>query len=104
MAVGTVNWRRRHFPFDTEQTVNIIGEIGPLFAMFIVNGLLGIAAGTLALIITTLLSLVVTLWVLGRPPLMPFIAGAVSIAFGTLTLITGDPMWVQIKVTSYSTP
>jgi intracellular septation protein len=34
---------------------------------------------------------------------MPFIAGAVSIAFGALTLITDDPMWVQIKVTIFNT-
>ena len=33
---------------------------------------------------------------------MPFIAGAVSITFGTLTLITGDAMWVQIKVTLFN--
>ena len=33
---------------------------------------------------------------------MPFIAGAVSVTFGTLTLITGDAMWVQIKVTVFN--
>ena len=49
-----------------------------------------------------MLSLLVTLWVLGRPPIMPFIGGAVSISFGALTLITGDPMWVQIKVTLFN--
>jgi intracellular septation protein len=103
VAVETVNWRRRHFPFNAEQTVNIVGEIGPLFAMFLVNGIYGIAAGTWALIGCTILSLLVSLWVLGRPPIMPFIAGAVSIVFGTLTLITGDAMWVQIKVTLFNT-
>lgn len=102
VAVETVNWRRRHFPFNAEQTVNILGEIGPLFTMFLVNGVYGIAAGTWALIICTVISLVVTLWVLGRPPVMPFIAGAVSVVFGTLTLITGDAMWVQIKVTLFN--
>ena len=71
--------------------------------MFLVNGVYGIAAGTWALILSTILSLVVTLWVLGRPPIMPFIAGAVSITFGTLTLITGNAMWVQIKVTLFNT-
>src|SRR5262245_62599872 len=71
--------------------------------MFLVNGLYGIAAGTWALILSTILSLVVCLWVLGRPPIMPFIAGAVSITFGTLTLITGNAMWVQIKVTLFNT-
>ena len=101
MTVETLS-SRRHFPFNTEQTVNIVGEIGPLFAMFIVNGIHGIAAGTWALIICTMLSLIVTLWLLGRPPIMPFIAGAVSVTFGTLTLITGDPMWVQIKVTLFN--
>ena len=103
MAIETMNWRRRHFPFNAEQTVNILGEIGPLVAMFLVNGIYGIAAGTWALIITTVVSLVMSLWVLGRPPIMPFIAGAVSVVFGTLTLITGDAMWVQIKVTLFNT-
>jgi intracellular septation protein len=52
---------------------------------------------------TTVISLVASLWMLGRPPIMPFIAGAVSITFGTLTLLTGDAMWVQIKVTIFNT-
>jgi intracellular septation protein len=102
VAIKTVSRRRRHFPFNVEQTVNIVGEIGPLFAMFIVSGVLGIAAGTWALIGSTVLSLVVTLWVLGRPPVMPFIAGVASITFGAMTLITGDAKWVQIKVTLFN--
>lgn len=93
-------WR---FPFNAEQTVSVLGEIGPLVAMFLVNGLYGIAAGCWALIVATVVSLVVSLWVLGRPPIMPFIAGGVSIVFGVLTLITDDPMWVQIKVTIFNT-
>lgn len=102
MAVETITWRRRHFPFNVAQTVNIVGEIGPLFTMFLVNGVYGILAGTWALIFSTLLSLAVTLWVLGRPPIMPFIAGAVSISFGTLAIVTGNAMWVQIKVTLFN--
>jgi intracellular septation protein len=104
VAIEAMNWRRRHFPFNAEQTVNIVGEIGPLAAMFLVNGITGsIAAGTWSLIIATVASLAVSLWVLGRPPVMPFIAGGVSVVFGTLTLITHDPMWVQIKVTLFNT-
>lgn len=102
MAVEAVGWRKRHYPFNAEQTVNILGEIGPLVAMFLVNGMYGIAAGTWALIACTLLSLVATLVMLGRPPIMPFIAGAVSVTFGALTLITGNAMWVQIKVTLFN--
>jgi intracellular septation protein len=102
VAVQAVIWRKRHYPFNAEQTVNILGEIGPLVAMFLVNGIYGIAAGTWSLIGCTLLSLISTLVVLGRPPVMPFIAGAVSITFGALTLVTGDAMWVQIKVTLFN--
>jgi intracellular septation protein len=103
VTIQAASWRRRHFPFNAEQTVSVLGEIGPLVAMFLVNGIYGIEGGTWALIGATLVSLVVSLWVLGRPPIMPFIAGGVSIAFGTLTLITDDPMWVQIKVTLFNT-
>lgn len=102
LASNLMNLRHR-YPFNAAQTVNILGEIGPLVAMFLVNGIYGIAAGTWALIITTIISLVVSLWMLGRPPIMPFIAGAVSVTFGVLTLITGDAMWVQIKVTIFNT-
>jgi intracellular septation protein len=102
VTVETMNWRRRHFPFNAEQTVSVLGEIGPLVAMFLVNGVYGIAAGTWALIIATVVSLAVSLFVLGRPPIMPFIAGGVSVVFGALTLLTDDPMWVQIKVTIFN--
>jgi len=102
VAVEAISWRKRHYPFNAEQTVNILGEIGPLVAMFLVNGIYGIAAGTWALIGCTLLSLIASLVMLGRPPVMPFIAGAVSVTFGTLTLITGNAMWVQIKVTLFN--
>jgi len=98
-----MGWLTKHYPFNRVQTVNILGEMGPLVAMFLVNGIWGIAAGTWALIGTTIIALIATLAILGRPPIMPFIAGAVSVTFGVLTLITGDPKWVQIKVTLFNT-
>jgi len=102
VAVETVTWRGRHFPFNAAQTVNILGEVGPLFAMFVVNGLYGITAGAGALIVCTIAALAACLAVLGRPPIMPFIAGTVSIVFATLTFVTGDAVWVQIKVTLFN--
>jgi intracellular septation protein len=98
-----MDWLRKNYPFSGVQTVNILGEMGPLFAMFLVNGIWGIEAGTWSLIGTTIIALVATLAILGRPPIMPFIAGGVSITFGVLTLVTGDPKWVQIKVTIFNT-
>jgi intracellular septation protein len=33
---------------------------------------------------------------------MPFISGSVSTSFGALTLIAGDPVWVQIKMALFN--
>ena len=93
---------RSWYPFTPEQTLNIASEIGPLVTMFVVNFVWGVEAGVWSLVATTLLALVASLVVLKRPPIMPFIAGAVTIAFGALTLYTGDAMWVQIKVTIFN--
>lgn len=97
-----MNWLRRHFPFNAEQTVNILSEFGPLMTMFIVNAVHGIEAGTWSLIVTTFLAIATMLVVLRRLPVFPLIASAVTITFGALTLMTGDPMWVQIKVTIFN--
>lgn len=94
--------RRRFYPFTKEQTVNIASEFGPLVAMFIVNAIAGITAGTWALIISTGLAMIAMLHVLGRLPMFPLIASSVTAAFGAMTLLTGDPMWVQIKVTIFN--
>ena len=91
------------FPFTAHQTLNIASEIGPLVTMFVVNFIAGVEAGVWSLIGTTLVALVASLIVFRRPPIMPFIAGAVTIVFGALTLYTGDPKWVQIKVTIFNT-
>jgi intracellular septation protein len=94
--------RRKLYPFNAEQTVNILSEFGPLVTMFIVNAMYGINAGTWALISTTVLAIVAMVYMFGRPPVFPLIASTVTIVFGTLTLITKDPMWVQIKVTIFN--
>ena len=97
-----MKWLLKKYPFNAEQTVNILGEFGPLVAMFIINATHGIIAGTWALIIATGLSVVAMLMVLGRLPMFPLIASGVTIAFGIMTLITGDAMWIQIKVTIFN--
>jgi intracellular septation protein A len=70
--------------------------------MFIVNAAAGIDNGTRALIVSTIIAMVVMRWVLGRFPVFPLIASSVTIGFGVLTLVTGDPMWVQIKVSIFN--
>ena len=97
-----MGWLRRKYPMNGEQTINIVSEIGPIFAMFVVNAAYGITAGVYVLIATTIMALATGLVVLRRAPIMPFVAGAVTITFGALTLVTGDDMWVQIKVTLFN--
>ncbi len=97
-----MSFLKRVFPFNAEQTVNILSEFGPLVTMFIVNAAAGINNGTRALIVSTIIAMVVMRWVLGRFPVFPIIASSVTIVFGILTLVTGDPMWVQIKVSIFN--
>ncbi|MFM7084380.1 MAG: inner membrane-spanning protein YciB [Hyphomicrobium sp.] len=94
--------KKSFYPFDAHQTVNLLSEFGPLITMFIVNGLYGINAGTWSLIFTTALSICLMYYVFKRPPIFPLIASTVTVLFGSLTIITGDPKWVQIKVTLFN--
>ena len=93
---------KRWMPFNAEQSVNILSEFGPLVLMFVVNAMYGIGAGTWALIISTVVAIVAMLVVLRRLPIFPLIASTVTVVFGGLTIITKDPMWVQIKVTIFN--
>jgi intracellular septation protein len=93
---------KRFYPFTAEQTVNILSEFGPLVTMFVVNAIYGIETGTWALILSTVLAMITMKIVLGRLPVFPIIASAVTVLFGALTLVTGNPMWVQIKVTIFN--
>ncbi len=93
---------RRFYPFNMEQTVNIMSEFGPLITMFIVNAAYGITAGTYALLITTVMAIVSMRIVLKRLPAFPLIASTVTVVFGALTIVTHNPMWVQIKVTIFN--
>jgi intracellular septation protein len=70
--------------------------------MFVVNAMYGIAAGTWALIISTVVAVVAMLVVLRRLPIFPLVASTVTVAFGSLTILTEDPVWVQIKVTIFN--
>jgi intracellular septation protein len=97
-----MGWIRRRFPFNAEQSINILSEFGPLVTMFVMNAAYGIEVGTIALMVATVIAILTMLIVLRRLPIFPLIASAVTITFGALTLITHDPMWVQIKVTIFN--
>lgn len=103
MGTADVMADKKHwFPFNAEQTINISSEFGPLVTMFVVNATYGIQAGTWALLVTTALAIGVMFYMFRRPPIFPLIASSVTIAFGAMTIYTGDPMWVQVKVTIFN--
>lgn len=94
---------KRIYPFNAEQSVNILSEFGPLVTMFVVNAATGsIETGTWGLIITTAIAIIAMRIVLRRLPIFPLIASGVTLVFGAMTIYTGNPMWVQIKVTIFN--
>ncbi|MEO1651612.1 MAG: septation protein IspZ [Pseudomonadota bacterium] len=97
-----VGWLKRAYPFNAEQTVNLLSEFGPLVTLFVVNAIWGVTAGIWALVVTTLIALVAMLVVLGRLPIFALIAGGITLVFSGISLWTADPMWVQLKVTLFN--
>jgi intracellular septation protein len=95
--------RRKFYPFNAEQTINLLSEFGPLITMFVLNAIYGIEAGTWGLIITTIMAICVMFYMFHRPPVFPLIASSVTIVFGAMTLVTDNAMWIQIKVTIFNT-
>ncbi|MEO1206905.1 MAG: septation protein IspZ [Pseudomonadota bacterium] len=92
----------RLYPFNAEQTVNILSEFGPLVTLFLVNATFGVTAGIWSLIGTTILSLIVMWVVLRRLPMFALIAGGITLIFSGISLYYDDPMWVQLKVTLFN--
>jgi intracellular septation protein len=93
---------RKIYPFNAEQTVNLLSEFGPLITLFVVNYIFGPTAGIWALIGTTVLSLIVMQIVLHRLPMFALIAGGITLVFSFVALYYNDVMWVQLKVTLFN--
>jgi intracellular septation protein len=93
---------RKIYPFNAEQTVNLLSEFGPLITLFVVNYVFGPIAGIWALIGTTVLSLIVMRIVLNRLPMFALIAGGITLIFSFVALYYNDLMWVQLKVTLFN--
>ena len=93
---------RRLYPFNAEQSVNLLSEFGPLITLFVVNAIYGVTAGIWALIATTILALIVMWVVLHRLPMFALIAGGITLIFSGISLYYDDPMWVQLKVTLFN--
>ena len=97
-----MKWILHRYPFNAEQTVNLLSEFGPLATLFVINAVLGVTAGIWSLIITTMIALATMKILLNRLPVFALIAGGITLVFSAISLYTKDPMWVQLKVTLFN--
>lgn len=91
--------------------VNLAVDYGPLLVFFLAyrhytpKGDPGLAAvvavtkSTVAFMIATVAALALSKWRLGRISPMLWLSSTLIIGFGMLTVLLGDPTWIQIKPT-----
>lgn len=82
-----------------EQLTKMVLEIGPIGVFFGVNWFYGMFWGTGAFMIATAVSLVLSLRLLGRIPVMPLVSAVVLFIFGSLTLLLRDDTFIKLKPT-----
>lgn len=74
-------------------------EMGPLLVFFAVNYKFGLVGATIALMITTPISVGLYWLMFKKVPTMPLVTAAVVIIFGGLTIYMDDTFFIKIKPT-----
>jgi intracellular septation protein len=93
--------------------INLVVDFGPLLVFFLayrhfappsgedgVGVVLAVTKGTIAFMIATVIALIVSRWRLGHISPMLWLSTALILGFGMLTVLLGDPFWVQVKPTA----
>ncbi|MCX7282989.1 MAG: septation protein IspZ [Novosphingobium sp.] len=93
--------------------VNLLVDYGPLLVFFLAYrhfkpaggdaGLAEVVAvtkGTAAFMLATVLALIISKLRLGRISPMLWLSTVLILGFGTLTVLLGDPFWIQVKPTA----
>jgi intracellular septation protein len=92
--------------------INLVVDFGPLLVFFLtyrhfapagddgIGVVLAVTKGTIAFMIATVVALIVSRWRLGHVSPMLWLSTALILGFGTLTVLLGDPFWVQVKPTA----
>lgn len=96
--------------------INLAVDYGPLLVFFLAyrafspkgSGASGMDLGaavavtksTLAFMGATVVALIVSKWRLGKISPMLWLSTALIMGFGTLTVLLGDPFWIQVKPTA----
>jgi len=84
---------------EPNQLVKFLLEIGPLIVFALVNWQADIFWGTGAFMAATVAVLVVSRSLFGRLPIMPLVTGVFVVAFGGLTLVLQDELFIKMKPT-----
>ncbi len=82
-----------------EQLTKLVLEVGPVGVFFLTNSFYGIFWGTGAFMAATVISLVVSLRLLGKVPVMPLVSAVILFVFGGLTLVLQDELFIKLKPT-----
>ena len=94
--------------------LNLLVDYGPLLVFFLayrhfgpaegqdagLGAVVAVTKGTIAFMVATVIALVVSKWRLGKVSPMLWLSTVLIIGFGTLTVLLGDPFWIQIKPTA----
>jgi intracellular septation protein len=100
-------------PKPKSSWLNLVVDYGPLLVFFLayrhftpaedtsgVGSVIAVTKGTIAFMVATVVALVVSKWRLGRISPMLWLSTVLILAFGTLTVLLGDPFWIQVKPTA----
>jgi intracellular septation protein len=79
--------------------LRLLIEAGPLAVFFVSNARAGIMTGTALFMIATLVSLLVSLKLEKRVPVMPLVSAVFVLVFGGLTLWLNDDLFIKLKPT-----
>lgn len=94
--------------------INLLVDYGPLLVFFLaykhftpkdaadsgVGAVVAVTKGTMAFMVATVIALAVSKWRLGKVSPMLWLSTVLIIGFGTLTVLLGDPFWIQVKPTA----
>ncbi|WP_338466332.1 inner membrane-spanning protein YciB [Novosphingobium sp. ZN18A2] len=93
--------------------INLAVDYGPLLVFFLAyrhfkpegddagfGEVVAVTKGTLSFMVATVIALAVSKWRLGKVSPMLWLSTVLILGFGTLTVLLGDPFWIQVKPTA----
>jgi intracellular septation protein len=101
-------------PKPKSSWLNLVVDYGPLLVFFLaykhfmpkdaadsgVGAVVAVTKSTMVFMVATVIALVVSKWRLGKISPMLWLSSALILGFGTLTVLSGDPRWIEHKPTA----